>query len=325
MSSIFVFLVEIQISMSPNDTLIADVRHFNRFYTGVVGLLDQHILESKYSLSEVRVLYEIGEQEKCTAGQLIAVMKIDGGYLSRILKKFETAGLITRQQSPADGRTFFLQLTAKGRKMMTGLNERSSEQIRQILEPLEMSQRQQVTGAMKTIETVLSGNSAAPTSDIRIRYDLQPGDIGYLIYLHGELYAKECGYNFEFESYVCKTFQDFLTTYNTNKDRVFLAVADNRIVGAVAILGSSRYLAQLRWFIVHPDYRGRGLGKRLFAEAIAFCREKNYQNVYLMTTSLQNTAIDIYKKAGFRKTGEKFLQLWGQQQYEQRYDMDLTQ
>ncbi|MBC9928839.1 bifunctional helix-turn-helix transcriptional regulator/GNAT family N-acetyltransferase [Chitinophaga qingshengii] len=311
--------------MSSNDTLIAEIRHFNRFYTGVVGLLDQHILESKYSLSEVRVLYEIGEQEKCTAGQLITTMKIDGGYLSRILKKFETAGLLTRHQSPADGRTFFLQLTAKGKKLMTGLNDKSSDQIRQILEPLPESQQQQVAGAMKTIETVLSGSAPAVTSDIHIRYDLQPGDIGYLIYLHGELYAKECGYNFEFESYVCKTFQDFLATYNANKDRVFLAIADNKIVGAVAILGSSRYLAQLRWFIVHPDYRGRGLGKRLFKEAIAFCREKNYEKVYLMTTSLQNTAIDIYKKAGFRKTGEKFLQLWGQQQYEQRYDMDLSQ
>ncbi|SKA45853.1 DNA-binding transcriptional regulator, MarR family [Chitinophaga eiseniae] len=325
MSSIFVFLTEIQIYMSSNDALIADVRHFNRFYTGVVGLLDQHILESKFSLSEVRVLYEIGDQEKCTAGQLINVMKIDGGYLSRILKKFETAGLITRHQSPADGRTFLLQLTAKGRKLMTGLNERSSDHIRQLLEPLEEPQRLRVTGAMKTIETVLSGTAPAATSDIHFRYDLQPGDIGYLIYLHGELYAKECGYNFEFESYVCKTFLDFLSTYNANKDRVFLAIADNKIVGAVAILGSSRYLAQLRWFIVHPDYRGRGVGKRLFADAIAFCREKNYQNVYLMTTSLQSTAIDIYKKAGFRKTGEKFLQLWGQQQYEQRYDMDLTQ
>ncbi|WP_212004103.1 helix-turn-helix domain-containing GNAT family N-acetyltransferase [Chitinophaga sp. HK235] len=310
--------------MSSNASLVADIRHFNRFYTGVIGLLDQHILESNYSLSEVRVLYELAQTEKCTAGHLTSLMKIDGGYLSRMLKKFETNGLVSRHKSSADGRSYLLQLTAKGKKLMAALDEKSSGQIGDILAPLPEQQQQAVAGAMKTIEAVLAGEAfPAASSDIHFRYDLQPGDIGYLIYLHGELYAKEYGYNLEFEAYVCKTFQDFLATYNNNKDRVFLAIADNKIVGAVAILGSSRYLAQLRWFVVHPDYRGKGLGKRLLNEAISFCREKNYQTIYLMTTSIHTTAIDMYKRVGFRKTGEKFLQLWGMQLYEQRYDMSL--
>ncbi|HVI44958.1 MAG TPA: bifunctional helix-turn-helix transcriptional regulator/GNAT family N-acetyltransferase [Chitinophaga sp.] len=309
--------------MSSENNTVADIRHFNRFYTGVIGVLDNHILQSDYSLSEVRVLYEIGQQEKCTAGYLTSTLKVDGGYLSRMLRKFEKAALIARQQSSADGRTFFLHLSPKGRKLMTMLNERSSGEISQLLEPLATHQQEQVASAMKTIESILT-SQPSPTTDIHYRYDLQPGDIGYLIHLHGVLYARETGYNLEFEAYVCKTFQDFLTTYNTSKDRVFLAVADGRIVGAVAILGASRYMAQLRWFLVHPDFRGRGLGRQLLNMAMAFCREKNYSKVYLLTTSMQTTAIEMYKKAGFHKTGEKFMQLWGQEMYEQRYEMEVV-
>ncbi|PSL43800.1 MarR family transcriptional regulator with acetyltransferase activity [Chitinophaga niastensis] len=323
MSSILVILVDKQYPMSADIQTIGDIRRFNRFYTGMIGLLNQHILESNLSLSEVRVLYEIGQQDKCTAGQLIAALKIDGGYLSRMLKKFEKEGWLSRQQSTGDGRTFFLHLTNSGKKMLAGLDEKSTEEIRQLVDPLPEKQQQQVAGAMKTIQEVLSAPSVAPVADIHFRYNLLPGDVGYLIYLHGHLYARESGYNLEFEAYVCKTFYEFLPTYNPAKDRIFLATVDNQIVGAVAILGSSRHLAQLRWFIIHPDYRGRGLGKKLLEQALDFCREKHYQKVYLMTTSMQETAIALYKRAGFRKTGEKYLQQWGQQLYEQRYDMEL--
>lgn len=309
--------------MSNKSQVVSDIRSFNRFYTGMIGLLNQHILDSNLSLSEVRVLYEIGQLGKCTAGQLISILKIDGGYLSRMLKKFEKNGWLTRQQSTADGRTFFLHLSASGKKMLAGLEEKSTGEIRTLTAPLSEKQQLQVAGAMKTIQQVLSAGEGAPVSDIHIRYNLLPGDVGYLIYLHGQLYARESGYNLEFEAYVCKTFYEFLPTYNPAKDRMFLAIADNQIVGSVAILGSSRHLAQLRWFLIHPDYRGRGLGKKLLEEALLFCRAKDYQKVYLMTTSMQETAIALYKKAGFRKTGEKHLQLWGQQLYEQRYDMDL--
>lgn len=309
--------------MTNESPVVSDIRRFNRFYTGMIGLLNQHILESNLSLSEVRVIYEIGQAGKCTAGELINILKIDGGYLSRMLKKFEKNGWLNRQQSTADGRTFFLQLSAAGKKLLAGLEEKSTGEIQRLTASLSEKQQQQMAGAMKSIQHILSAPEEAPVSDIHIRYNLLPGDVGYLIYLHGQLYAKESGYNLEFEAYVCKTFYEFLPTYNPAKDRIFLAIADNQIVGSVAILGSSRHLAQLRWFLIHPDYRGRGLGKKLLQEAIAFCREKDYQKIYLMTTSMQETAIALYKNAGFRKTGEKYLQLWGQQLYEQRYDMDL--
>ncbi|MEC5144320.1 bifunctional helix-turn-helix transcriptional regulator/GNAT family N-acetyltransferase [Chitinophaga sp. 212800010-3] len=312
--------------MDLGNPVVGEIRSFNRFYTGMIGLLNQHILESSLSLSEVRVLYEIGQSGKCTAGQLISTLKLDGGYLSRILRKLEKNGWLSRHQSTADGRTFFLQLNAAGRKALAALNEKSSQEISQLITPLSQTAQRKVTDAMKAIQSVLSAGeqpAVANDTDIRIRYTLEPGDVGYLIYMHGYLYARETGFNLEFEAYVCKTFYEFLPTYNPNKDRMFLAIADGRIIGSVAILGASRHQAQLRWFLIDPEYRGRGLGKMLLQEALSCCREKGYQKVYLMTTSLQETAAVLYKKAGFRKTGEKLLQQWGTELFEQRFELEL--
>ncbi len=311
--------------MSADSEKISAIRQFNRFYTGLVGLLDQHILDSSFSFSEARVLYEIGHIENCTAGKLVELLKIDGGYLSRILKTFEKDHIINRHQSPADGRTYFLQLTAKGQKLLRTLDERSDHQIQEVLAPLQPGQQEAVSNAMKTIQRVLSMKRGITLDDISIRHYFRPGDIGYLIYMHGDLYAKETGYNQEFEGYVCKTFYEFLERYDPNKDRIFLACFDDQIVGAVAILGHSKYLAQLRWLLVHPDFRAMGLGKKLIQDAIDFCREKQYSKLYLLTTNQQTTAHKLYFSYGFRKTGEKNLRMWGQDLYEERYDLDLSE
>lgn len=310
--------------MSTTSVMITSMRKFNRFYTGLIGLLDQHILDSNFSLSEVRVLYEIWHTEQCTAGKLTERLKLDGGYLSRMLKVFEENNIVIRKQSATDGRTWLLQLSAKGKRLMQTLDERSNEQIRQVLEPLPAARQEEVAASMSTIEQLLSGKNDITLSDIVFRNELQPGDVGYLIYLHGDLYARETGYNLEFEAYVCKTFYDFLQSYDPAKDRVFLAVYRQRIVGAVAILGHSSYLAQLRWLLVHPDMRGIGLGKKLVTDALAFCRERQYKQVYLLTTNQQTTAADIYLKAGFKKTDIQPQQIWGHQLYEERYDLELA-
>jgi DNA-binding MarR family transcriptional regulator/N-acetylglutamate synthase-like GNAT family acetyltransferase len=299
------------------------MRKFNRFYTGVIGLLDQHILDSDFSLAEVRVLYEIWHTEQCTASKLIERLQLDAGYLSRMLKIFEQKGIMSRKQSPADGRTWFLQLTAKGKRLMQTLDQRSNDQISQLLDPLPLHHQEEVTSSMHTIEQLLSGKHQVTLSDITFRNELQPGDVGYLIYLHGHIYAKETGYNLEFETYVCKTFYDFLQNYDPAKDRVFIASWRQRIVGAVAILGHSSYLAQLRWLLVHPDMRGIGLGKKLVTDALAFCREQQYKQVYLLTTNQQVAAADIYTKAGFKKTDVHPQQMWGHHLYEERYDLEL--
>ncbi|MFC3745175.1 GNAT family N-acetyltransferase [Paenibacillus sp. GCM10012306] len=300
------------------------IRQFNRFYTNVLGLLDQHLLDSDFSLSEARVLYEIGNNEQCTAKILIDRLRLDAGYLSRILKRFERENLTYRMPSEEDKRSYYLYLTEQGKNILHQLNTRSEQQIHQMISTLPDQEQQALAKSMTVIEQALSDEADVKAKpDIHIRHDLRPGDIGTLIQLHGWVYAKECGYNHSFEGYVCKTFYEFLEHYNPDKDRFWLAEAGGELVGAIAIIGHSSEKAQLRWFILHPDYRGFGLGKKLLGEALQYCRDKQYQTVFLETTEDQKTAIAMYEKVGFRKTGERENKAWGVQHVEQTFEMNL--
>ncbi len=308
--------------MSSAAPLIDAIRGFNRFYTNVLGLLDRHLLDSDFSLSEARVLYEIGHSEHCTAKRLIEDLRVDPGYLSRIIKRFEKQGLVYRVQSAADGRLYYLYLTEQGRLTLSQLSELSDQQIAQMVNRLPLPLQQRLVQGMSMIETTLSG-PAEPDQKITIRSELRPGDVGYLIYLHGWIYAKECGYNHGFEKYVCKTFYDFFENYHPEKDRFWFAETDGALIGAIAIVGHSREKAQLRWFILHPDYRGLGLGSTLLRQAMQYCREKGYRQVFLETTADQQTAIRIYTKAGFRKVAEHENNAWGKKLVEQTYELVL--
>src|SRR5215216_1210896 len=95
---------------------IKQMREFNRFYTNIDGLLNQHLLNSPFSLPEARVLYEIVQHEPCTASDIMSLLSIDRGYMSRILTNFASKGIISKKKSKADGRAYFLHLTRKGKK-----------------------------------------------------------------------------------------------------------------------------------------------------------------------------------------------------------------
>lgn len=156
-----------------------------------------------------------------------------------------------------------------------------------------------------------------------IRHELRPGDIGYLIYLHGMLYAKECGYDQTFEVYVAHGLVEFVHAFNPYRDRIWLAEVNGRIVGSIAVVRTSKVETQLRWFLVHPDYRGHGLGKSLIQEALKFCKERKYTSVFLWTTSELTTASHLYAQAGFKKTEVKSHNIWGKYISEERYDLNL--
>ncbi len=158
---------------------------------------------------------------------------------------------------------------------------------------------------------------------ISIRNYLKPGDVGYLIYLHGWIYAKECGYNHNFEGYVCKTFYDFFENYSSDKDRIWFAEIKGKIIGAIAILGHSAIKAQLRWFIIHPDYRGRGVGRKLFDEAMCYCRKMNFKKIFLATTQDQKTAVNMYINEGFKKVSQTENEAWGKPLTEEIYELLL--
>jgi ribosomal protein S18 acetylase RimI-like enzyme len=157
----------------------------------------------------------------------------------------------------------------------------------------------------------------------KIRHHIKPGDMGYLTYLHGILYAKEYGYNQAFEAYVASILSKFVQSFNPKKDRIWLAEIKNQIIGSIIIIGHSRVKAQLRCFLVHPDYRGLGLGKELIKEALQFCKECKYKTVFLFTESELGAARHLYACAGFRKIGEKTHKNWGKRVTEEKYDLNL--
>ncbi|MDR3601003.1 MAG: bifunctional helix-turn-helix transcriptional regulator/GNAT family N-acetyltransferase [Desulfosporosinus sp.] len=303
--------------------LIHIVRRFNRFYTNILGLLDKHMLDSEFSLAEARVLYEIGHTEICTAKGLIEVLKIDPGYLSRIIKRFEKDNLIDRVQAPEDGRLYYLHLTNKGKDTLSKLDDLSDGQIYQMISYLPEQDQMKVVESMKTIENTLVGEPVLTNEKVKIRCDLRPGDMGYLIHLHGWIYAEECGYNHIFEGYVCKTIADFFENYSSQKDRLWFAEVNGKMIGAIAIVEHSARQAQFRWFILHPAFRGIGLGKTLLNEAMKYCKEQRYQQVFLETTEDQKTAIKMYKKAGFRKVAEHDNKVWGKKLVEHTYELNL--
>jgi DNA-binding MarR family transcriptional regulator/N-acetylglutamate synthase-like GNAT family acetyltransferase len=310
--------------MSVNLEVVQEISEFNRYYTNLSEVLNRHITENNLTLTALRVLTSLSADDQVTAGKLVDNLGIDGGYLSRMLKAFESDQLLSRKKSTLDGRTWYLQLTAKGRKLLDMMQETAGEQIRHLLEPVPAEQQHALAAAMKTIRHILSDETRITTEDITWRYQLQPGDAGYLIYMHGHLYAREMGYNLEFDTSVVKNFAEFMEGYNPSKDQVYLAMHGNQIVASLAVLWHSRYAAQFKWLLVHPDFRGIGIGRKLLADAISNCREKGYHKVYLYSTNLQETANNMFRKAGFRKTGEKPQGLYGKHMNEERYDMDLV-
>nr|WP_321358117.1 helix-turn-helix domain-containing GNAT family N-acetyltransferase [uncultured Draconibacterium sp.] len=304
---------------------INEIRHFNRFYTSHLGILNNHFLESSYSLTEIRILYEIDEHKNVRAKELCQLLGLNKGYLSRILNRFSKEGIIIKIIPKEDKRTYHINLTANGKKLLNKLHALSNNQIGNFVKQLNDEEKTMLVDSMLTIEDLLSNSYSNQllAQKVEYRQGLRPGDIGYLIYLHGTLYAKESGYSQDFEGYVAKTFYDFLETYSEEKDRVWLAEYNNRIIGCIAIVHRSESEAQLRWFLVHPVFRGTGIGKKLLNKAINYCRKMKYQNVFLTTTDIQQQAIKMYRKIGFMPTKSVAVEQWGNFFHEERYDLKI--
>ncbi|MGB4439568.1 MAG: helix-turn-helix domain-containing GNAT family N-acetyltransferase [Sedimentibacter sp.] len=308
-----------------NDKLkkeVSIIRSFNRFYTNVLSLLDRHILESSFSLSETRVLHEIEKTEKCTSKKLSEILCMDAGYLSRILKQFEKYGMIEKHRDPEDARSYFLYVTRIGKEKMDELNSRSDEQIYSLIQPLTEENQTRLVRNMTSIENILTESKQIKSENITIREDVRVGDAGYIIYMHGRIYSQEYNYSMAFEGYVAQSFYEFLLNYNPNHDRLWLAEYYGEIIGSIGIVGRGDR-AQLRWFILHPDYRGIGLGKRMLNGALSYCREKGFRSIYLDTTNDLDTAIAMYTKAGFVKVSEKKNNSWREDLTEIEFEMHL--
>lgn len=285
------------------DDAVAIVRGFNRFYTRQIGLLHGGYLDSPFSLSEVRVLYELAHRDKPAAAELAAELGLDAGYLSRILLHFRKLGLILRETSADDRRRTRLSLTREGRRALAPLETRANREIEAMLEKLPTEDSQKLTGAMRTIEDLL--NPSAQGVATFVLREHRPGDMGYIVHRHGVLYAREYGYDMTFEALVAEVAAKFVQHFDARSERCWIAEKDGAIVGSVLVVRQTKSVAKLRLLLVEPAARGLGIGRRLVEECIRFAREHEYRKIVLWTQSELLAARRIYENAGFQRVSEK--------------------
>jgi DNA-binding MarR family transcriptional regulator/GNAT superfamily N-acetyltransferase len=288
---------------------IQAVRTFNRFYTRQIGVLREGLLKSPFSLTEVRVLYEIAHREQPTATELCQQLGLDPGYLSRILRGFEKRGLVHKSASQADGRQSLLELTARGKKTFAALDAHQSEEVATMLRQLPAPEQARLVQAMHVIETVL-GDHPEPKTPYILR-NHQPGDMGWVVHRHGVLYAQEYGYDETFEALVAEIAAKFIQHFDPKRERCWIAEKDGEIVGSVFLVKKSKTVAKLRLLLVEPSARGLGIGKRLVEECLRFARQVGYKKMALWTQSELPAARHIYQEAGFRLVQQKKHQSWG--------------
>lgn len=281
-----------------SDDQVLAVRAFNRFYTRKLGVLDQQLLKSPFSLSEARVLYELAHGGDLSAKEIGLELGLDPGYLSRIVQNFDESGLIARKPLATDRRQYRLSLTAKGRQAFSKLERITHEDVAAMLRPLSAEDRRRLTSAMETIERLL-GMPRRPPPPATLR-DPRPGDMGWVVQSHGALYAGEYGFDSGFEALVAEIVAKFMTAYDPSCERCWIADIEGRPVGSVFLVKASDDVAKLRLLLLDPAARGQGLGQRLVAECIAFARARGYRRMTLWTQSILTAARKIYQDAGFK-------------------------
>lgn len=306
--------------MPPTSEAIAAVRAFNRFYTRKLGVLDQQLLDSPYSLTEARVLYEIAHHDGCSAREIGATLGLDAGYLSRILQAFDDKGLLSRKPSQTDRRQYRLSLTAKGRLAFGRLNRGSHDQIAAMLVALGPD-APRVVQAMTIIETLIS-RPETPAQAATLRAP-RPGDMGWVVQSHGALYAAEYGFDASFEALVAAIVAKYLAAFDASRERCWIAEMHGRPVGSIFVVKASDDVAKIRLLLIDPAGRGQGLGHRLVAEAVGFARQCGYRKIVLWTQSHLTAARRIYENAGFTLAASEPHRSFGQNLVGETWELDL--
>ena len=305
---------------------IAAVRRFNRFYTRQIGVLRKNYLDSPYSLGEMRVLYELAQNEKLTASDIARTLDLDMGYLSRLLRNFQKRGIISRTTSETDARQSYLALTARGRKIFVPMEQRSQQFAASMLARLDGAQQEQIVSAMNEIETLLAGTPAAKAS-ARPTYTLREpraGDFGWIVSRHAELYLREYGWAGPFEGLCAQIVADFVNNFDPAREHCWIAEVNGENVGCVMLVKDDQPdVARLRLLLVDPKARGLGLGARLVDECVRFARAQGYAKVTLWTHSVLAAARHVYVGAGFKLTSSEPRHSWGKDVVAEFWDLEL--
>jgi DNA-binding MarR family transcriptional regulator/GNAT superfamily N-acetyltransferase len=304
---------------------VAQVRRFNRFYTRLVGALDEGHLHSSFSLAETRVLYELAHADGSTATELGRALRLDPGYLSRILRGFGRRGLVERAPSPTDGRRTLLRLTPKGRSTFEDLNARASTVVADLLQPLADRQRRQLLDSMRTIQSLLGDSDAPPQQVPFVLRTHHPGDMGWVVHRQAVLYAQEYGWDETYEALISRIVADFVDRFDPRRERCWIAERDGEIVGSVFLIKHAERtgVAQLRLLYVEPSARGLGIGRRLVHECTEFARRTGYKTITLWTNSVLVSARKIYEAEGYRLVSEKPHHSFGQDLVGQTWELEL--
>ena len=300
---------------------IAAVRGFNRFFTRQIGVLRKGYLDSPFSLSEARVLYEIGHTDGLTASDIARALDLDAGYLSRLLRNFEKRGLIAREMSAKDARQSHLALTARGRRVFAPLEKRSQRQAGDMLGKLGPGEQAQLVAAMNAIKSLLDGET--PDKGKPILRAPKPGDFGWIVTRHAQLYREEYGWGDPFEGLCAQIVADFVNKFDPKKERAWIAELNGENAGSIMLAKDSDDVARIRLLIVEPKARGLGLGAKLTDASIKFAREVGYKKITLWTHSILTAARHVYKHAGFTLTRTEEHDSWGKPVVGEHWDMSL--
>lgn len=299
---------------------IEAVRSFNRFYTAVVGLLHDGLLRTPYSLTEARVIFELAQRDATEVVDLRRSVDLDAGYLSRILARLATDGLVAKQRSSSDGRRQVIRLTAQGRKTFKMLDRRSSEEVEKMLSALTAEEQRRLTGAMGAIQEILQGSRSTPSFMIR---PPRPGDFGWVVHRHGVLYSEEYGWDETFEGLVARIVADYVDQHDIRREAAWIAEIDGEPVGCVFCVKKNERTAQLRLLLVELRARGMGIGTRLVQECIDFARRSGYSEMTLWTNDVLDEARRIYERAGWKLVEQNKHHSFGHDLVGQNWRMSL--
>jgi DNA-binding MarR family transcriptional regulator len=300
---------------------VASVRRFNRFYTRTAGFLNETLTRSDFTLTEARVLFELGQRERASAADLARELVLDAAYLARILKRFMAAGLLGAKADPADGRRRLLELTESGRQAVLDLHKRADRDTARLLAPLEPRRRADLVRAMRAIEDGLAGRAAA-AGEIVLRPHAV-GDIGWIVHRQAILYSEEYGWDITYEGLIAGICGDFIRDFIPGREFCWVAERDGAIVGSVFLVRQDDAVGKLRLLYVEPSARGSGLGKRLVDACIAGARQAGYRKLVLWTNDVLAAARSIYRRAGFRLVEEERHKSFGKELVGQNWELDL--
>jgi len=298
---------------------VTRLRAFNRFYTGVLGLLRDGLLDTPYSLSESRILFELGASDGASPSEVAEKLRLNLGYVSRVLSRLKEQRLVHAVSSPDDGRRQVVSLTTEGRKALKLLDERSSRQVCELLARLSDDEQERLMSSIGQVESLLSEEKShavvlrAPVS----------GDYGWVVKRHGELYRQEYGWDETFEALVARIVADYVDHGDPTRDAAWIAEVNGERVGCILCMTKDDDVAQLRILLVEPSARGMGVGSRLVEECIRFARRAGHKQMMLWTNDVLLDARRIYERAGFRLVEEEKHHSFGHDLTGQNWLLDL--